>query len=93
MPSDALAQHGRTTAELASFLLELGDIRAAVVKRQADTWAATGHLNVTERREECRCAVAPLEEQAAKVTGEVDARRAELAHLDLLVRYSRADSE
>lgn len=86
--ADALAQHSRTTAELAAFLLELGDTREAIITTQAAAWEANGHLGVTERRETCRYVASDLEAQVAKIIGEVEARRAELADLDLYVRHS-----
>lgn len=90
--SDALRRHGSLSSELAASLRELAGVRAAVIRVQAETWRNTGHLAVTERRETCREAVADLEVEVAKLVGEVDALRAELNHVETMLRYGDADA-
>lgn len=90
--SDVLSRHGSLTNELAASLRELALVRAAVIRVHAETWRNTGHLAVTERRESCREAVADLEVEAAGLVGEVEALRAEINHVEMMVRYSDADA-
>lgn len=84
--SDVLSRHGSLTNELAASLRELALVRAAVIRVHAETWRNTGHLAVTERRESCREAVADLEVEAAKLVGEVEALRAEINHVETMLR-------
>lgn len=85
--ADLLRPHKAATADLASSLRGLGDVRAAVIRVHAETWRNTDHLAVTERRETCREAVADLQVEEAKLVGEVDALRAELNHIEITLRY------
>lgn len=87
-----LGAHRGLTNELAASLRGLGDVRAAVVRVHAETWRNTGHLAVTERRETCRVAVADLQVEEAKLQGEVDALRAEINNIEIMLRYHDAAS-
>lgn len=85
--AELLDRHQSLTNDLAAELRSLGDWRARAIRVHAQTWENTTHLAVTERREVCRAAVAEDEAEVAKVQGEVDALRAELNHVEFLVRY------
>ncbi len=72
MPSDELAK------ELAATIRELGEARSHALLARANAWRQFQHLNVTERREEQRCATAHLDVEVLKLEAEVDALRVEL---------------
>lgn len=83
----ALATHASITADLASNLRELGQVREAIARNRAEAWLQSDHLNVTERRETVAAHLAPLTAEAENLSAEIEALKVELAHAALVVQY------
>lgn len=77
-----LDRHRELTDDLAQSLRELGDLRGQVTLASRDIWLESDHLNVTERRETVRYALAEFHAEVSKLEMEVEALRVELAHVD-----------
>lgn len=68
----------------------LGDTRKALLVKQAQVWESTAHLNVTERREECRYAVVDYAGMVVEQEAEIDALKVELNHIELEMTHGGA---
>lgn len=83
-----IAQHSDTTRELVVALNELGDLRARLLRDQAQTWLHGSDMGVTERREAVRYANADIAAEIENQVATVDGLRATLD--DLRLRYCYA---
>ena len=90
--SQLLDAHDKLTADLVHALLELGDTNAEVIRLRSAAWREHFGQAVTERREACKQASAGQDSEAAKLVGEVEALRAQLADVEVQLRYSNGDT-
>lgn len=85
-----IQRHEQLTDELASQLRSRGDVRAVAIRTRAQAWWSNQGVPVTERRETCSMSTADLDQQIARMDGEVDALRAELVHIELEIDHGGA---
>lgn len=83
-----ITEHSELTRELVQQLRELGDMQSRVISDQASAWLHTDHLPVTERRETVKYSTASLEAEVQVQHAEVQALRAQLANVELRLKYA-----
>ncbi len=81
----ALTRHAELSSRLAGLLIERGQVSSAAIKARATTIEAhqSQGVPITTARELAIAAAAKWEADAADLTGQIDALRAELRHLEL----------
>lgn len=85
-----LATHGELTERLAGLLVSRGQTNAAAVNIRAQAFESmqSQGIAITAAREAATSAAARFEAEAADLTGQIEALRAQLHHLDQLLTHA-----
>lgn len=87
MNAQALDEHGRLTGELADLLVARGQTSSMAVTVRAQTFESmqSQGVAITAAREAAISSTARWDAEVADLTGRIDALRAKLRHLELIL--------
>jgi len=82
--------HGRLSDELADALSDRAEVQAAIEVARAGVFDQQYHngTNITTIREMVAATSAPFSAEAIKLTGRIEALRAQLSHIELRLRHA-----